>query len=123
MIDFIHGLRDAVLITGIREADFWQMTIGEAARACNAYEEQRKDRAYFAFTNALAVGLFVSSMFSKSQSAPSIDTIYPELFPKDEEAEEKVKEERSIANFMKMANAINERFRNGNRESESKNNG
>lgn len=117
-------LRDGCLVIGISEADYWQMTIGEAVRACDAHQERRRDEAYFAFTNAMAVGLFVGSMFG-SKSPPHIQDIYPELFDREEyeEAEQERKDAISAANFMKFASAINERFQNGNRESESENNG
>ena len=116
-------MRGVCLVAGVSEADFWLMTIGEAARACDAYADRRKDQAYFAYTNAMAVGAFIASMFNKSQKTPTIEEIYPELFPKDEEAQMEAQIDRSAANFMKFANAINERFQNGNGKPESENNG
>lgn len=99
------------------------MTIGEAARAFEAYNEKCRDMAYFAYTNAAAVGGFVASMFSKHQP-PTIHDIYPELFPRDEEAEEEERMNRSAANFINFANAFNRNFDNGNNgKSESENNG
>lgn len=99
------------------------MTIGEAVRACGAYHNRRKDRAYFAYTEAMAVGMFVASIFG-SKSPPKINDIYPDLFPEDEEAEEEVRVSRSAANFINFANAFNRNFDNGdNRKSESENNG
>lgn len=115
-------LLEASLVTGIREAEFWEMTVGEAVRACDAYQERRRDMAYFAFTNAMAVGLFVGSMFS-SKSPPKIHDIYPEFFKEDEEAEQKVQDSKSAANFINFANAFNRNFDNGDRKSESENNG
>lgn len=99
------------------------MTVGEVVRACNTHVSKRKDAAYFAYTNAMATGMFISAMFSKSKSPPSIEDIYPELFEKDEEAEAEARDDRSIANFMKFAQAINERFQNGNGKPQSENNG
>ena len=72
--------------------------------------------------NAMATGLFIASMFS-TKSPPSISDIYPEFFPKDEEVEEKVQESKSAANFINFANAFNRNFDNGDRKSESENNG
>jgi len=114
--------RDDCLVAGVSEAEFWDMTPGEASRACNAYGERRKDMAYFAYTNAMATGLFVGTLFS-SKTAPTINDIYPELFKDQEEAEEEIRMERSTANFLKFANSFNRRFDNGNRKSESENNG
>lgn len=99
------------------------MTIGEAVRACGAYHNRRKDRAYFAYTEAMAVGMFVASIFG-SKRPPKISDVYPDLFPEDEEAEEEVRDSKSAANFINFANAFNRNFDNGdNRKSESENNG
>ena len=100
------------------------MTPGEASRVCDAYGERRRDAAYFAFTNAMATGLFIGSIFS-SKPAPAIQDVYPELFHEEdhEEAETEMRMERSAANFIKFANSFNRRFDNGNRKSESENNG
>lgn len=114
-------LRDACLVAGVREADYWQMTVGEAMRELDAYGERRRDQAYFAYTNAMAVGLFVGSMFGGH--APKIQEIYPELFKEDEEAEKAVQDEKSAANFINFANAFNRNLDNGDRKSESENNG
>lgn len=116
------GWRDECLKAGIREAEFWDMTVGEAVRAYEAHQEHRKDMAYFAFTEAMAVGGFVASMFGKHQP-PTIHDIYPELFPVDEEAEEETRMKRSETNFINFANAFNKRYENGNGKSESENNG
>lgn len=123
------NLRDSCLIAGISERDFWEMTPGEAVRACDAYTDRRKDMAYFAYTNAMAVGGFIASMFSSS-SAPLISEIYPELFSKEEQGEVKQEIEHEIrmtkseANFIKFATAYNQRYEaNGNGKSESENNG
>lgn len=99
------------------------MTVGEAVRACDAFMFRRKDEAYFAYTNAMAVGWFIGSMFSRSQRPPKIEDIYPELFEKNEEAEAEAQDNKSIENFMKFAQAINERFQNGNGKPQSENNG
>ncbi len=120
---YVMKLLEATLVTGIREAEFWEMTVGEAVRACDAYQDRRRDTAYFAFTNAMAVGLFVGSMFG-SKSPPAIRDIYPELFDEeDEEAEQTIQDSKSVANFINFANAFNRNFDNGDRKSESENNG
>ena len=98
------------------------MTWGETVRAYEAYMKRRKDLAYFSYNTALAVGGFVASIFS-SRQPPTINEIYPELFPKDEEAEEEARMTQSEVNFLNFANAFNKRYENGNRESEGKDNG
>lgn len=116
-------LRDTALTADIRETDFWQMTVGEVARACDACIGKRKEAAYFAYTNAMTVGIFIGSMFSKSRKPPTIEEIYPDLFTKDEEAEAEARASKSVANFINFANALNERFQNGNGKPQSENNG
>ena len=109
-------------MAGVREADFWEMTVGEAVRACDAYNDRRRDMAYFAYTNAMTVGLYVGSMFS-SKSPPTLHDIYPEFFEENEEAEQVIQDSKSAANFINFANAFNRNFENGDRKSESENNG
>ena len=102
------------------------MTLGEAIRAIEAFIDARKDRAYFDYMHAMTVGMFVGSMFSTRQP-PKIEDIYPDLFPKDDEAveaaEEAVRMSQSEINFINFANAFNRKFENGDRKSESENNG
>lgn len=100
------------------------MTVGEAVRALDAFGERRKDRAYFEYSNALAIGLFISAMFSGSHKAPELHDIFPDLFPRDEVKEEEAKDSASAANFINFANAFNRRYEpNGNGKPESENNG
>jgi len=115
-------LRGECLTAGVREAEFWEMTVGEACREYEAHRERRKEQARLAYSNALTTGLFVASMFS-SKEPPKLHDIYPDLFPVDEEAEEEQKESDSAANFINFANAFNRKFDNGDRKSESENNG
>ena len=115
-------LRDTALLAGVREAEYWNMTVGEAVRACDAYHEQRRERAYFAYTEAMTMGLFIGSVFS-NKHPPTLHEIFPDLFDENEEAEEERKDAASAANFINFANAFNRNFDNGDRKSESENNG
>ena len=98
------------------------MTVGEGVRAFKGYEERRKDDALFSYTNAMTTALFISSMFG-SKSPPAIHDVYPELFEKEEEVEEIRQDAQSAANFVNFANSFNRTFDNGDRKSESENNG
>ena len=125
MTGYILDLRTKSLIAGVREADFWEMTVGETVRAIEAYNERRKDEAFFAYSNAMATGLFIGSIFT-SNAPPTLSDIYPDLFPPEEEkeAEEEKRMADSAANFINFANAFNRKFGNGdNRRTESENNG
>ena len=119
--------RDNCLIAGISEADFWEMTVGEAGRAIDAYNERRRDKAYFDYTQAMTIGAFIGSMFS-SKAPPKLEEIYPDFFGGEdkeelEQAEQERRDEISAANFIKFANAFNRNYENGDRKSESENNG
>lgn len=99
--------------------------MGEAVRSFKSYEERLRDEAYFAYTNAMTTALFISSMFG-SKTPPHIHDIYPEFFKKDEEdedLEEKIRDAKSEANFLNFAKAFNRKFDNGDRTTESENNG
>lgn len=99
------------------------MTVGEVVRACDAYHEHRRERAYLTYMEAMTTGLFISSMFSSKQP-PKLHDIYPELFSANEETEQEKKDAVSAANFIKFANAFNRRYgTNGNGKPESENNG
>lgn len=101
------------------------MTVGEGVRAFKAYEERRKDEAYFSYMTATATAACIASMFGK-KSTPSIHEVYPEFFPKDEkneELEEQIREAKSEANFLNFAKAFNRNFDNGDRTTQSENNG
>lgn len=122
LTDEILKLRDFCLKAGVREADFWDMTIGEAVRSFKSYEERLKDQAYFSYMNAMTTAAFIGSMFG-SKSPPQIYDVYPEYFPKEEEVEEDIRDAKSEANFLKFAQAFNRKFDNGDRKPESENNG
>lgn len=117
------NLRKLCMIAGVSERDFWDMTVGEALRVIETFKEQRRDRAYFAYTQAMTTGIYVASMFSKRQP-PKLHDIYPDLFPEGEEAEEQAKTEASKAAFLKFAYAFNQRYgKNGDREPQSQSDG
>lgn len=116
------------LKNGIAERDFWDMTLGEVIRASEAHTALLKERARFDFLQALSIGLFFGSAIS-GKNVPKIEDIYPEFFGSKEaeeaqkEAETEERMNRSAANFMNFATAFNKRFENGDRKSESENNG
>lgn len=102
------------------------MTVGEVSRAIDAFNTQRRDKAYFDYTQAMTIGLFIGSVFS-SKEPPTLEEIYPDLFDEEKEELEQIeqakRDERSAANFIKFANAFNRNYENGDRKSESENNG
>lgn len=86
------------------------MTVGEATRLLNGkierIEDDRKAMAHFSYGTALAFGGFMASMIGGS-TAPEIYDIYPEYFPRSDEAEKKM--EKSVENFLKFANLHNQK--------------
>lgn len=88
------------------------MTMAEAIREAEGFvwrnEEADKREARFSYTTAMTVGAFVASIFGNSKP-PEIYDIFPEYFDRKDEAEHNARTQRSIENFIKFANAHNQK--------------
>lgn len=86
--DHVAKWLENALELGISEREFWQMTIGELARAMAAIKRRRRadqiERATFDFRQAQAVGHFFAATLNKKNKPPKIEDLYPELFDNDE---------------------------------------
>lgn len=96
--------------SGIKEYDFWEMTISEVVRQADANNYIRKqemiERAQLNYQLPQLIGLVISNMFSKSKTDyPEIYDLYPHLFNKEQfiAEKQKIETEKSVANFMKFA--------------------
>lgn len=70
---------------GIKESDFWEMTIAELNREVESYQRRKiqesKLRASFDYTLAQMIGLSVNRAINGSDSDyPTMEEIYPTLF-------------------------------------------
>lgn len=115
---------DSILITaldsGISELDFWEMTIGEVARAVESrnrlYKAQMQEKASLDYIQAQLIIKGVGMCLGSKERFPSIYEAYPSLFDDvQKEQEEKVAEQKaqvSAMRFKQFAQAFNKRFEN-----------
>ena len=100
---------------GIREEDFWSMSIAELERqinACKAIQQrEEKRRASYDYILADLIGRSVARIYQKKHY-PEIHEVYPNLFTKEEVAEKKQekKTELSALRFKQFAHSFNNRF-------------
>lgn len=94
---------------GIKEVDFWEMTIDEIQRELNGIEYRYQLQAYFDYTLADLIGISVSRCLSKQAKFPHIEEVYPSLFEKSDIQEEKAaaEEEKQIAGFLALVEKHN----------------
>lgn len=112
-----------VLDIGIKENEFWEMTVGEVNRAVESYNRvrQRKlqDRASLDYALAALIGKHVSIVLGDKSGVPDIKTVYPTLFNDDNELKEreeklaKQKLELSALRFKQYAQFHNNKFKGG----------
>lgn len=102
---------------GIKEAEFWEMTIGEIERAIESKKrvekEAAKDRATYDYILADLIGRSISRLYSSSARLPEISKVYPTLFD-EKELEEKKKEkalEMSALRFKQFAQSYNSKYK------------
>ena len=104
------------LDSGIRESEFWDMTIAEILRALESRirvnKTQMKAQARMDYTLANLIGYSVGRVHHHANQMPSIYDSYPNLFneEEDEQALEERRAERSAINFLEFARAFNKKF-------------
>lgn len=106
---------------GIREIEFWEMTIAELDRAIMSWERNQKriaqERAVYDYISASLIGRSIASYFSNGVTMPEIEEIYPTLFnderQKKKEQQEELKAQLSALRFRQFANSYNKRMNNG----------
>ena len=117
MENYVYDLLDTALLTGLKEIEFWDMTIAEIGRHIEAYQKikkmkEREKASYDYILSTLIVKGFSISMGSK-EAYPSINEAYYGLFDDVEKAnEEKIqqrKDELSVLRFKQFAQSYNER--------------
>jgi hypothetical protein len=107
---------EAALDYGIKEADFWEMTIAELSRAVESkkriQERELKEKATFDYILADLIGRSVSRLYSSSNKMPSIAETYPALFSAEEiEAKrQEQKQELSVLRLKQFTQSFNKRF-------------
>lgn len=100
---------------GIKEEEFWNMSIAELERQLEAYKKMRRleeqQRASYDYILADLIGRSVARVHSK-QRYPEIQQVYPNLFTDEEIAAKKQekKTELSAIRFKQFAHSFNNRF-------------
>ncbi len=113
----IYKYLDISLDCGIREADFWEMTIAELERAVLSWKRTQdvraQEHAAYDYILASLIGVNVASFFGDVE-VPALAEVYSHLFQEkaEEVKEEKidVKMELSALRFKQFAKSYNEKF-------------
>lgn len=122
--NIILELLDGALKSGIKESEFWDMTIAEIERQAEAnnwrLEQDRKERAELVYMAPQLIGLQIARIFAKNPPEyPQIYDVFPHLFEEEivEETKQQQRVNASYANFMKFAqhyNKIKKEVKNSN---------
>ena len=103
---------------GLKESEFWEMTLAELDRYVESQKRlvkyKAREKATFDYILATSIGLAVGRSFSGSdEDFPEIHEIYPSLFDgKDREAEKQErKDELSALRFKQFANFHNDKYK------------
>lgn len=103
---------DVCLDWGIKEQEFWSMSIAEISRyveSAKRLEEKRlKEKAYFDFTLASHISALIGRMFNETETEkPDITEIYP-FFEEEAVAIQKKKEEQKQEAFIAQLMAFSQ---------------
>lgn len=98
---------------GIKESEFWEMSIDELIRAINSkkriIKQKAQERANFDYILADLIGRSIGRLYSNQMSLPEISEAYPNLF--DSQKTEEAKDELSAQRFKLFANSFNKRIK------------
>lgn len=113
----IYKWLEIALDYGIKEVEFWDMTIDELGRAIDSKKRLRErdlqEKASFDHILADLIGRSIARLYSSSAKYPEISDIYTTLFDKqeiDEKRKEKIAE-LSAARFRRFANSFNTKYK------------
>lgn len=101
---------------GIKENEFWEMTLAELERAINSYKRREKARAQeqasFDYILADLIGRSIGRLYSSATKIPEISQAYPSLFDSEEIQAQKAEKqaELSALRFKQFANFHNKKF-------------
>jgi hypothetical protein len=113
---YIYDWLEAALDVGIKEAEFWSMTLAELVRAVESAKRREKaeqqKRALYDYRLADLVGRSVARIYSKGATLPELHDAYPTLFDDGalEEAKAEREAERFAAQLMAFSAAHNKRL-------------
>ena len=102
---------------GIKEYEFWDMTIAELDRVIKSKTrlkvEAAQERATFDYIQADLIGYSISRLFSNSATYPEISSVYPTLFDTKEIQEQKQAKlaELSALRFKQFAQSYSNKYK------------
>ena len=119
--EYIDRLLETALDSGIKEFDFWEMTIGEIVRAVESNNRlerlKAKEKATFDYIQATLIAKGVSIAFGSKETYPKLYDVYSSVFEDDiaaQQAEmENQKMQLSVLRFKQFAQAHNNKFKSG----------
>ena len=115
----IYKWLETCLDYGIKENEFWNMSISELTRQVESYKRVEKKRlqekATYDYIQANLIGLYIGRVYSSSVNILSLEEAYKGLFDDDEIQEQKKKhlEELSIIRFKQFTQQFNNNFKGG----------
>lgn len=116
-VDYIWKWLDAALDCGIKEYEFWDMTIAELNRAIESRNRVKKaqdqERASYDYILAELIGRAISLNYSKSATFPEIHEVYPTLFDREqiEEVRQVKQSELFALRIKQFAASHNKKFK------------
>lgn len=114
--DYIYKWLDNALDIGIKEQDFWNMTLAEFDRYLESYKRTQKrkaqEKATMDYVLGELIGRSIARIYSSSATYPEIAEIYPTLFDSQEIEQKKAekKAELSALRFKQFANFHNSKI-------------
>ena len=115
----MESLLEPALDSGIKESDFWNMTIGEVIRAVESKNRVKKaeaqQQASFDYVLANLIAKNISIVLGSKQASPKLEEVYPNLFDDmEDKRQEKIKEQQtnlSTLRFLQFAQSYNQRLK------------
>lgn len=117
--EYIERLLVTALDCGIKEFDFWEMTIAEVVRAIESANRvavaKARERASCDYILANLITRGVSLVLGSKQNFPTLEEAYPTLFTQEISQQKKIQEQKtnlSTLRFLQFAQSYNQRFKN-----------
>jgi hypothetical protein len=93
---------------GLDEERFWEMTVAEIQRYVDGAIWRMRSKAQFDYSLANLIGISVARIMSNDVTYPPIEDVYPDLFEEEikakrQAAEEELKVQSSVNNFLAFA--------------------
>lgn len=116
---YIYKWLDSALDFGIKEHEFWDMTIAEFSRAIKSKEKVKRieaqEKASFDYILADLIGRSIGRVYSSATHYPDISAVYPSLFDSEEIKQMKADKqaELSVLRFKQFASFHNSKYNGG----------